>query len=60
MTAEETDASFLRHSTAHTITSKTLALSRENFYNCKKGTTFELPVSERVSGRLRVVVVYES
>ena len=37
-----------------------LSLSREYFYNCKKGTTFELPVSERVSGRLREVVVYES
>ena len=37
-----------------------LSLSREYFYNCKKGTTFELTVSERVSGRLRQVVVHES
>lgn len=83
-TAEEIDASFLRHFPAYTITSRLshspsrlisgsgswlvgkftlhqkLSLSRENFYNCKKGTTFELPVSERVSGRLREVVVYES
>ena len=34
-----------------------LSLSHENFYNCKKGMTFELHVSERVSGRLREVVV---
>ena len=110
MTAEERDASFLRHFPAYTITSRLsqspsllisgsgswpqlslaaenkrnlpltlrarerlwarlvgkftlhqkLSPSRENFYNCKKGTTFELPVSERVSGRLREVVVYES
>ena len=103
MTAEEIDASFLRHFPAYTITSRLsqrpsllisgsgswpqlslaaenkrnlpftlrarerlwarlvgkftlhqkLSPSRENFYNCKKGTTFELPVSERISGRLR-------
>ena len=37
-----------------------VSLSHENLYDCKKGTTFELPVSERLSGRLREVVVYQS